>query len=657
MKQGRGIIIIVVAILVVAAVILVGYAYLETDVFKTPEQKFTKYLLGNYKQFESFNLTPFDEFSERALLESSKVDVNIKQKIDGAGLIPGSTDSVEGVTKVTVMTDPISKKQQTNLNITALNVDFFDLEAFATDTRIALKVPDLHDKYIGIDTIGLQGFATGLGVEEQYVNQIPDTINLFPTDKQLTEEEQKQVQDLAVKYGKRLLELIDDEIFVEENKVSLRIEDQTYETDKYSVTLTTAKITSIYTTITSELFAEPTLDSLFTKYIPNLKIADLKVSNEEIITALNELKQDSSFTLAVYASDGVTRKTEFVTDNGGVNFYIVNDAISSKLVLEMNSSKTELNPVGSTQTIVIKNEVQNQTSNLYMETIIDYNQSDVEALKTETDAEGMSSFYDDKYYKERYAASNAKVNIRTTKTDANTIKSSYSASGKGAEAYEGMDISFIVKLNESLKFSDFTDDNTIVINDYSPTEYALLGMQLMTNASETAQNRPQSFVGVMYNLFTSVFMKSPITDALDTMELNEVKSEIEKAIENILLAYRFASRNSTTENIGDYLTVDNIKSKCSEELQVEFYDGQTLKCTKNDNVYYVSFQINGSTFTLDSIDAKYSPDGTFEGITSEDTSSMNDTNIFSTDDVQDEEDNNATGQQSISSLFPNLMTY
>ena len=119
MKQGRGIIIIVVAILVVAAVILVGYAYLETDVFKTPEQKFTKYLLGNYKQFESFNLTPFDEFSERALLESSKVDVNIKQKIDGAGLIPGSTDSVEGVTKVTVMTDPISKKQQTNLNITA----------------------------------------------------------------------------------------------------------------------------------------------------------------------------------------------------------------------------------------------------------------------------------------------------------------------------------------------------------------------------------------------------------------------------------------------------------------------------------------------------------------------------------------------------------
>ena len=64
-----------------------------------------------------------------------------------------------------------------------------------------------------------------------------------------------------------------------------------------------------------------------------------------------------------------------------------------------------------------------------------------------------------------------------------------------------------------------------------------------------------------------------------------------------------------------------------------------------------------TNITLDSIDAKYSPDGTFEGITSEDTSSMNDTNIFSTDDVQDEEDNSATGQQSISSLFPNLMTY
>ena len=96
---------------------------------------------------------------------------------------------------------------------------------------------------------------------------------------------------------------------------------------------------------------------------------------------------------------------------------------------------------------------------------------------------------------------------------------------------------------------------------------------------------------------------------VNTEELNQVETEIKKSLENILLAYRFASKNSTTENIADYLTVDNIKSKCSDELTVEFYDGQTLKCTINGNVYYVSFNINASTFMLENIEAKYSTDG------------------------------------------------
>ena len=114
----------------------------------------------------------------------------------------------------------------------------------------------------------------------------------------------------------------------------------------------------------------------------------------------------------------------------------------------------------------------------------------------------------------------------------------------------------------------------------------------------------------------------------DTEEQDAVQKEVEDAINNILLAYRFASKGNTEENIADYLTVDNIQSKCSEDLTVEFYDGETLKCTKNGNVYFVKFVINGTTFMLESTEINYSEDGTYEGISSNSNDASIDMSTF-----------------------------
>ena len=51
------------------------------------------------------------------------------------------------------------------------------MEMFLTDTRVALRIPDIHNKYIALDTNNIHAFVENIGVEDQYVSNIPNELN------------------------------------------------------------------------------------------------------------------------------------------------------------------------------------------------------------------------------------------------------------------------------------------------------------------------------------------------------------------------------------------------------------------------------------------------------------------------------------------------
>lgn len=623
MRKSSGIIIFIVVLLVIASVALLGYAYLKTDVFLKPEQKFAKYLLGNYTLLSEFNSEPYGEFAERLSKETSITETVIKSKNTQEGI----TEGTDNVVTVKTLLDPVGKKEEVNINAKTSNIELFDMTMALTDTRIGLKIPDLHEKFIALDTNGLRDFAKNtFSLEDEVANNIPNEINLFSFVNPLTESQKEQSNALGEKYGARILELFGEQIAVTEAKENIDINANIVECNKYSLTLTMQQLTSIYTTLSTEMFNDPEIETLLTQCLPNLKFADLKANNEKIITEMGKLKQDSSITLSVYESEGVTRRTTLDLSNVGTFIFIVeNSGFKSDIYMTVNLKKSEKLEVGMTEQIVISNEVQNTVSNLSVVTSLNYNENDIEALKA-SQGEASDSFYDEEYYAQTYKSTESKISVRTNKIDNNTIKSTVTMSGDGYENTEDSSITSTVKLNQTVKFEDFKDENTLVLNKFTPFEYLGLGTELIANAAKTAQERPESLVGSLYSL-VAVFLDLPAVT--DNEEQNAVQKEVEDAINNILLAYRFASKNSQEENIADYLTIDNIQSKCSEDLKIEFHDGETLKCTKNGNVYFVKFVINGSTYMLEETEINYSEDGTFEGIQKESSDSLLDMSTFS----------------------------
>lgn len=630
MKKSKGIVIFIVFLIVVAAVALFAYAYLKTDVFLTSEQKFVKYLLYNYKNVSEMNIEPYGEFINRMRKETSVNETVVKMKITEEGI----TEGTDGVVTVKTSLDPVAKKEQIDVKAKKSNIDVFDMQVALTDTRYGIRIPDLHEKYIALKTDkGLKKFATNLNVSEEVVDVIPDSINLFPSIEPLSEELKTKYNELLKKHGKRLLELVKEQSTFLEAVENIDLEDvNAMECNKYSISLTMKQFSTIYTTFTTELFDDKEVENLLLQYIPNLKMTDLKAKNEEIINEFSLLNQEDIFDISVYESEGVTRKTTISLSSAGkCEFYIINSDLASKIVMIVDSLANEMVEVGKIEHIIITNEVQNEISNLTFETNVKYKEDDIKSLKAKyAQDEEISYMNDESYYDEVYKDVNSKVSLRTNKIDNNTLKSTVTLSGAGYEEAEDLKISSTLKLNETIKFDNMTEDNSIFINEYTSMDYMALGVELISNAANTAKEKPNSGIGGLYNSFSTVLGLPSVND---TEEQDAVQKEIEDAINNILLAYRFASKGSEDESIADYLTIDNIQSKCSPDLKIEFHDGETLKCTKNDNVYFVKFVINGTSFMLEETEIYYSEDGTYEGIQKDNSSDVSmDMSGFSTTD-------------------------
>ena len=167
-------------------------------------------------------------------------------------------------------------------------------------------------------------------------------------------------------------------------------------------------------------------------------------------------------------------------------------------------------------------------------------------------------------------------------------------------------------------------------------------MEIIANITKSVEEEPYSFVGTMYsyvNRFSSMSNTNlsnldsntsnlynednndrdssnetiRFGDLSDTdMKKASVESEIKTALENKLLDYHMAAISNEEENPADYLTIDKIQEECNSEYKLELIDGNTIKCTLDNDVFYAKISIDGNEWELTDIEVLYSEDGTLE---------------------------------------------
>lgn len=638
-SNGKKFLKIIIILLLLLLIVAGGaYVFLVTDLFKTPEQAFKKYLINSVEEVSKFNSEPYGEAMKKA--NNEPVEITSKTKVVKESSSYWSENEKDTIiSTVTLKTDIPNRNEALNVNVKNNDEDYLSLDFLITDNTYGVHLAEIHDKYLAVENRDLKKIAKTLGVEENIIDMIPDSI----PETLLTAEEQEKVKQLSIKYINRILEQIDEKSYAKEKFSLDEFDGQSVKGDKYILTISESKLANIFATTVKEIFDDKEVLALLENKVPAQILEKIKESVADIGLADETETDDSNIIIAFYVSKGKCIRTELISsDNEILQFNISNRESSSTISIISKTPKTEYNPVAKELNCTISNKFENNVGEFKIEMLGTFNKDDVAAVKKENED---SLWYSESEYDEKYKDVNMTYTI-TSNVEGNNINSKVSYTGDNLdEELKSQEYSFNIRFGSDINIPKLTDKNSIVINDYKLEDFQKLGEEILQNITTSATENPNSIVGTYgtmmntYNNNSNTLNNDDYTTNDDMNLSNEnthpsvlgddninvdnsedieyyrsyVDRNIKTAIEGTLQNYHDDLENDPNVNPEDYLALDKITSSVGMLIdEVELIDGTTLKCIVENYTFFVKINIDGGEWKLLGTETLYSEDGTLE---------------------------------------------
>lgn len=627
-SKGKKIVLFFIILLLIVLIIAGGaYAYIATDLLKSPDMLFKKYLLSQASEISKFNVGPYKDGYERMKKEKAEIKFVGKNEYNLGTTQDLDEDSEKKYleTALTLKTDYPNKNLSVNIDSKLDGEEYLKLDLVGSKDALGLKIEDLHEKYITIENRDLKKLAKTFNVDENTINMIPDKLPEIT----LTEASKKMLLEEIKNIISNELSSVGTNSYTQEKYVIDNYNGEKFEGNKYVLTTSSKKFNEMIYNCAIKLCENEQIrsalnsDELLNKLKENIIEASKKEENLE----------DKAMKISVYSYDGKTIKLDVtVNDEIVYEMYTLNKENSSSMQIKYISSKSESNKVASESLININSSFEKQNGEISYEEKTTYDKKDIKALKEKEADE--NPFYSEDEIDEKYKniATSAKATI-TSENDEITAKITTVNKNKDKQTS-----------TQTMKFGNIevqtlNSDENIVINDYTEEDFSGLVMEFMTNGAKTAQEKPNTLVGTIFgflNNFSGMFSDVSDTDEnlltniptntnpeeSDEEKISEediakgkgyVHSSMVTSLSTQLDSYRNDLSSNPNTNPADYLTAEQIEDKAGSSItNVEIIDGETLKCNYKGNTYFVKIYINGDTWELDELLVLYSEDGTLE---------------------------------------------
>ena len=621
MKNGLSKIIIFILILLAILLCVIGYCYFKTDLFKTPDVLFKKYLSKNVTQVLETNYEPLGSAIKRMNNETFEDDLKIKidaSKMSGEDLneSTGEDEDNESYTlNFTLKSDPQTKKASLDSNIQVGEYES-TINSLVTTDEFAVQIDELNEKYFVIQNKNLKELFKKFGLTDDKLKDVPDKII---TDVNY-EEQSAKVKTLEEKYINKFFEQISEDKYSIEKKVNVEFNGANYTANKYTLTLTNKEASRIVLTICKELIEDPEFIDLIPENDKSEFEEQLSEIKEKISDAEKEIDElsEKNVDFSVYDISKNLTIFESKTDDGNIKLYAQNEGNNSIIKVELHTDEENV-------VLNINNQNTDNSGELTFSYIEDNKENKI-VLKSNNNGDSLTTniSFDGEEFKD----------ISRALTITNTIKFN------------------------NIKITDLDEDNSIVLNDLSEEDIEALGEDIQKNIENSLSGNSNSLFGLllgsMYGgysnsnsgLYNDDYYNNPLyntsenenednednednqnndsnsrntrtilfednDEATIEEERKKVEDEVEDVISKLLDDYHREKQTNEDADPAEYLTGENIESGCTY-AKASIVDGNTIKSVKGDNVYFTKIYINGDDWTLTSVETTYSESGEME---------------------------------------------
>lgn len=456
-------IIAVIIMLIVAGVVL----YLFTDLFKSDQQLFYKYIAQNQEVFSKLLEDPNKENVQSVKQSKYSTDGTIAFDLTSNDTqianqtIPARNFSIEYKTQV----DPQAKKDSTQTTLKFLDKDLFELKYAHDNDLYGITSSEVINKYLTFDNNNLKELATKYGVTD--VTNIPDKIEVQDYSQLFTISEQ-EAQYIVDNYANIIHKHITQDKYYSNKGIMIDVEDIQVEANCYGVNITKEDFKNIITEILTKLQQDDQMLNAIIQRVETIDeqteitLEELKETIGDLITEFQESDEFQDVKIEVYESQGKLVKVLMQTEDGNVftTTYQTNEnSARAILSFEYNSAEdttTEVQGVSVKSIEIARQAVVGESNDIVIFTL-------------------------DAGNNQEYTVSVQNKMNQTTPTE---ISNNMVINVSDLETYFTIKVNSVTTQSNDVKVEELTDTNSAVINKFSP-EYTASLIQAIGNRLQT----------------------------------------------------------------------------------------------------------------------------------------------------------------------------
>ena len=348
MNKKKILIVVIPTIILIAIVVTIAIMYVATDSFKSYDELFAKYFSQNEELLSILKNEAADDQKkfkkENSYVSNGELDVNIQ---DGT-----NSQTIKAVTSS--RHDNINKRTYSEFILKNGESDLIKLSYINSTDVYAIKYEDVLANYIGIRNSDLKTFARNMGISEENIKSIPDTINIeeFENSK-ITDDEIKYIKD---KYFPILIKNISKNKYTKSSKNQISVDGVNYVTNAYTVSIDNNTLKSIAKECLNTIKEDDTIYEIINRIVKTYSTNDnigkdqyVELINNMITTLEQNELQEGNIEVTIYEYKGTTIRTL-------INVYNTTKIYIDKLGQEKNKKViATIEQTGSTSLINVTN--------------------------------------------------------------------------------------------------------------------------------------------------------------------------------------------------------------------------------------------------------------------------------------------------------------